>query len=187
MKKLILIIALFIGLFTQAQKVAITIDSTIKVFNGYPSTFTNSEGITTINYSKADIEKKYEDGFRDVVEPDIDYDLEKRGNIYFDSANNVYTYEVIALTPEELDARIPSVISKLNFKKGLLINHGITNDSVQAFFDTLTDPILKAGLELSWYESTTFDRNDPDLINFAPQLGITEEDIKQIFIQYGGY
>jgi hypothetical protein len=186
MKKIILLLALWIGLFSQAQQVAIEVDSTIKIYNDYPKTFTDANGVTILNYRKADVLKKYEDGFRDVVQPIVNNEIERRGSIYFDNSNDVFTYYVFTLTAEELDARIPTVISKLNFKTGLLMNHGITNAMVQAFFDTLTDPILKAGLELSWYESTTFDRTDANLINFAPQLGLTEEDLKQIFKQYSG-
>ncbi len=85
------------------------------------------------------------------------------------------------------DALIPNRISKLNFKLGLIENHGITNAQVQAFFNTLPDNEQKARLELLWFESTFFERKDPNLINFAPALGVTTADLNQIFIDFNGY
>ena len=114
---------------------------------------------------------------------------QKRGQL-IDNPNDggvTATYEILELTQEELDARTPNQISKLNFKIGLLTSHGITNDAVQAFFDTLTDPIQKATLELLWFESSFFERTDPNLLNFAPYLGLSEDDLKQIFINFDGY
>jgi len=43
------------------------------------------------------------DGWRDVVQPTIGVN-QRRGPIYFDEPNNVFTYEVIDLTPEEIEA-----------------------------------------------------------------------------------
>lgn len=86
-----------------------------------------------------------------------------------------------------IDSQIPSKISKLNFKIGLLSNHGITNAQVQAFFDTLQDPFQVAQLELLWFESTFFERKDSNLVEFAPALGLTTEDLNAIFINFNGY
>lgn len=86
-----------------------------------------------------------------------------------------------------LDSLIPKYISKLNFKIGLLTNHNITNAHVQAFFDTLQDPLQVAQLELLWFESTFFERKDPNLVEFAPALGLTVDDVNEIFINFNGY
>ena len=162
--------------------IAIQLEDKIKTFSDYPNLWNN-----TLNYPKVSDEQKYADGFRQVVNVTFDSNTHKRGALYFDEANDVFTYEVIELTEAELDARIPNQISKLNFKIGLLTNHGITNDMVQAFFNTLEDPIQKAMLELLWFESSFFERNDPNLVNFAPYLDLSEDDLKQIFINFNGY
>ena len=128
------------------------------------------------------------DGWKEIVKPVIGKN-QKRGQL-IDNPNDggvTATYEVIDLTEEEIEARLPSQISKLNFKIGLLTNHGITNEQVQAFFNTLEDPIQKAKLELLWFESSFFERNDTNLVNFAPALGLTQEDLKTIFIDFDGY
>lgn len=159
------------------------VDVDTLVARNVPINFWGVEKQNAGNYrSREDLQEL--DGWKDIVNPVIG-ENQKRGELVMDG--EVATYEVLELTQEELDAKIPTQISKLNFKIGLLTNHGITNDMVQAFFDTLTDPIQKAKLELLWFESSFFERNDPNLINFAPYLGITQEDIKQIFIDFNGY
>ena len=47
------------------------------------------------------------DGWRDVVQPTIG-ENQRRGPIFFDEPNNYFTYEVIDLTPEEIEANIAS-------------------------------------------------------------------------------
>jgi hypothetical protein len=162
--------------------IAIQLEDKIKTFSDYPNLWKN-----TLNYPKVSDEQKYEDGFREVVNVTFDSDTHKRGALYFEEVNDVFTYEILELTQEELDARIPNQISILNFKKGLLLNHGITNDHVDEFFSTLQDPIQVAMLKLLWYEADFFERTDPNLVNFAPYLGLSEEDLKQIFIDFDGY
>ena len=55
----------------------------------------------TANIQQATPEMLYDFGFREVVEPTIT-SIEKRGDIYFDEANNYFTYSVIQKTAEEL-------------------------------------------------------------------------------------
>lgn len=48
----------------------------------------------------------YEHGWRDLVTPEIDHTTEKLGELYFDEANDVGTYEVIQKTEQEIQAEI---------------------------------------------------------------------------------
>jgi len=154
------------------------------VIKTIPDVFNGAENINAGGYKgRTDLQDL--DGWKEVIKPSYNTQTQKLGSLI--DGGNVFTYEVIELTEAELEARIPNQISKLNFKIGLLTNHGITNDVVQEFFSTLEDPIQKATLELLWFESSFFERNDPNLVNFAPALGLSVDDLKQIFIDFDGY
>jgi hypothetical protein len=135
MKKLILILALFIGLFSTAQQVAIERNGNIEVYNQYPNTFVNAQGQTILNYSASDILTFYEDGFRDVVQPNFDNSTQRRGAIFFDNANDVFTYEVIDLTDEQIQA---SLIAQNEALKQELIQQKL-NAEIEAEAQTATD------------------------------------------------
>lgn len=156
------------------------------VIKTIPDTFNGAENINGGGY-RTRLDLQALDGWKEVVRPSFDTQTQRLGLLILDDVNDVYTYNVIDLTEEEIEARLPSQISKLNFKIGLLTNHGITNEQVQAFFNTLEDPIQKAKLELLWFESSFFELNDSDLVNFAPAFGLTQEDLKTIFIDFDGY
>ena len=79
--------------------VAINDNGTIKTFSSIPAKWGKQH-----NYPAMDASVHYVDGFREVVEPQIDYATQKRGKIYFDATNDVFTYEAIAKSPEELEA-----------------------------------------------------------------------------------
>ena len=85
---------------------AITINSQIKVFSQLP----NKWG-SILNYRRAGSQQHYNDGFRDVVQPTFNSETHKRGEIYFDEANDVYTYEVIEKTEAEIQQEIISASS----------------------------------------------------------------------------
>src|SRR6056297_2830333 len=53
-------------------------------------------------------------GFKDLIIPVYDQSTEKLGEIIVDGEN--YTYEVVPLTEEELDDRIPNQMPKMDFK-----------------------------------------------------------------------
>ena len=158
-------------------------DEKIKTYNDFPNTLIINGKSHVLNYKKA-THRHYADGFRDVVKAIFNTETHKRGEVYFDEVNDYFSYHVIELTIQELDSRIPSQLSKIQFKTGLLINHGITNVVVQAFFNTLNEGIEKETLILGWNESTVFDRKDQNLRNFAPEIGISLEQLDQIFIDY---
>lgn len=67
----------------------------------------------------------YEHGWRDLIIPEIDHTTEKLGELYFDEANDVVTYEVLEKTREEIEAEFRQnataqrqiAIQRLNDKK----------------------------------------------------------------------
>ena len=157
----------------------------IKSYSNHPKTLVVNDGANVLNYRKA-THRHASDGFRSVADVTFDSATHKRGEIYFDEVNNYFTYYILELTAQDLDNRIPSQLTKIQFKTGLLVNHGITNVVVQAFFDSLPESMTKQTLILGWNESTEFDRKDENLRNFAPYLGVTLEQLDQIFIDFNG-
>lgn len=78
--------------------IAINIDGKIKTFASIPQKWNKIH-----YYHTLEAQIHYEDGFREVVFPEL-LEGQKRGQLIFDSVNDVFTYEVIDKTAEELEA-----------------------------------------------------------------------------------
>ena len=81
--------------------IAIQIGNEIKTFNNIPDKWNN-----TIGYNYEDASVHYVDGFRNVVEPTFNTATSYKGSMTYDAVNNVFTYEVIDFTPEQLAANL---------------------------------------------------------------------------------
>jgi len=80
--------------------IAIEINGEIRTFPNIPNKWNGTNGY---NYEDASIH--YVDGFRSVVEPTYNTATQRKGAMVYDNANNVFTYEVINLTVDELTAK----------------------------------------------------------------------------------
>ena len=125
-------------------------------------------------------------GWVDLIVLPLDTNTQKRTNNIIEVEGGV-AYEVVDLTEAEIEARIPTTISKLNFKLGLLKEYNITNAMVDQVIEQVPDPILKEMLNLLWYESATIDRTDEEVLQFAPYLGLTEDNLKMICEKYANF
>lgn len=76
---------------------AIEINGEIKVYAQLPDSWKGVIG----NFSKLSNEEIKSYGFYDVVTPEYDNKVQKLSDIYFDSDNDVYTYDVSSRTWEE--------------------------------------------------------------------------------------
>jgi hypothetical protein len=74
------------------------------------------------------------EGFFDVVEPVIDYELQKRGDIYWDESNSVFTYPVIDKTAEELAQEVSNKLDSLD--------SDIDFSAVKRILQKIVEPIL---------------------------------------------
>jgi len=79
--------------------VAIEKNGEIKIFSTIPNKWNGTNGY---NYEDASIH--YVDGFRSVIEPTYNTTTQRKGAMIYDEINNVYTYEVINFTAEQLTA-----------------------------------------------------------------------------------
>ena len=77
--------------------IAIEIKGEIKTFNNIPETWNRTLGY---NYCSSAVHHK--DGFREVVEPTYNSETQYKGVMIFDSKLDVFTYEVINYTTQEL-------------------------------------------------------------------------------------
>jgi len=77
--------------------IAIQIGNEIKTFTTIPETWNH-----TIGYQYEDASIHYVDGFRNVVEPQFNTAIQYKGSMIYDAVNNVFTYEVINFTTQEL-------------------------------------------------------------------------------------
>jgi hypothetical protein len=147
----------------------------------------NGKKILGYNFSD---EQQAQDGFRDVIRPIFDNDLQRLGGLIKDGNN--FTYEVIDLTEQELDARIPKEVKTLDFQLALL-DFGITDADVMqtinlAHQNNLITDIQKEGLILKWNKSSVIERSNDELFALIPLLNqvkgsqvITQDDIINIF------
>ena len=79
--------------------IAIKINGKIKTFNSIPKVFELKPNV--MNYNRLDADVHYKDGFREIVAPTLEENQYKTV-LYFDTDNDVYTYEVETYTEEEV-------------------------------------------------------------------------------------
>ena len=89
---------------------AINYRGTITVSNGIPNKFKWSGGYVAGNGSNIPMGKLKAMGWKDVITPEYDNELQELGEIYFDSPNNSFTYPVI-------DKKISKTLSQLKEEK----------------------------------------------------------------------
>jgi len=79
---------------------AIEINGEIKIYNTLPKSWDGNKHYLGGFNNLSDEELK-EEGFYDVIVPDYDSNIKKLGDIYFDSDNEIFTYNVENITWSE--------------------------------------------------------------------------------------
>ena len=79
--------------------IANTINGTIRIFNKIPKVFSLKPNV--FGYDKLDASIHYDDGFRDLVKPTLEAN-QYLTTLYFDTDNDIYTYEVATYSDEEI-------------------------------------------------------------------------------------
>lgn len=87
-------------------------------------------------------------------------------------------------TVEELlayhQSLVPREITPRQFKLALLVN-GISPAQVENFINTLSEPD-KTFAMINWQDATTFKRSNEMINAFAPQMGLSQLQLDEIFI-----
>jgi len=86
-------------------------------------------------------------------------------------------------TPDELEeirkANIPQEITPRQFKLALALN-GTTPEMIEAFINGMEEPTRTLAM-INWKDATTFKRSNEMINQFAPLLGLTQEQLDNIF------
>lgn len=99
----------------------------------------------------------------------------------------------VEMTPEEEAAfeasrvpavQIPQSVTRRQAKQALLLGGKLAQ--VQPAIDGIADPTQRALMQIEWDESQVFERNRPALIQMATALGMSSDDIDQLFITAAG-
>lgn len=90
-------------------------------------------------------------------------------------------WEVVALTPEEKKALVPTSVTRRQAKQALLLNGLLSN--VQPAIDAIPDPTQRSMIQIEWDDSQTFERNRPALIALGSALGLDSDALDGLFIQ----
>ncbi len=78
----------------------------LKVLSKIPKYYNNTDSYNLLT------EKHYEDGWRDVVTPELEPN-EKLGGVYFDETNDVITYNVVVKSSEEIENETRKAIKSI--------------------------------------------------------------------------
>ena len=87
-------------------------------------------------------------------------------------------------TPEEIaeanKPKVPESISQMKLRKQLILS-GISIASIDALIQSLPQPNRDL-IYTMWEYAVVFDRSNPELIGLAQMLGLTSEQLDEIFI-----
>lgn len=84
-----------------------------------------------------------------------------------------------APTIEETRAAMPTLTAR-QFRLGL-VNHGISPTQVQATLDAMPEGVDKDKALIEWEYATTFNRTHPLITTVGASLGLTDEQIDQMW------
>lgn len=91
-----------------------------------------------------------------------------------------YNYEIIG-DDLEIPIVVPSIINQRQMKLQMLYD-GIYEDSILAVINAISDETLKGKIMIEWQYANYFERFNENLIALWLQLGKTEEELNQFFI-----
>lgn len=107
-------------------------------------------------------------------------DSEQHGRDVFAAiieSGNVADY----IEPEPLPEPIPQKLSRAQARAALIMAGLI--DQVQPSIDAISDPLQRALAQNDWDNRLEFERDHPQLLAMAAALGLTDEDLDQLFIE----
>jgi hypothetical protein len=87
-------------------------------------------------------------------------------------------------TPEPYEAPpagVPDQVSRRAARQ-VLLAAGLLNN-VQPALDAIPDPMQRAMMQIEWEDSLYFQRKRPSLVALATALGLTSEQLDNLFIQ----
>ncbi|MGB3069286.1 MAG: hypothetical protein WBC18_12095, partial [Ottowia sp.] len=85
--------------------------------------------------------------------------------------------------PEPEPPSVPQVVTRRQARRALAL--GGLLDLVQPAIEAIPDPTQRALAQIDWDDATDFRRDDATLLMLAAALGLTEEQLDDLFILAG--
>jgi hypothetical protein len=152
-------------------------ESPLKTYSKLPKYWDPRFG--TMNYDKLPESELFADGWRDVVVPPYDASIMRLGGLIFNEESDKVTYEVIVLSPEELEAErkslVPLSISKLQAM--IMLGRLGIKDGVLNLVSTSDNLEVQSYFEYA----ATWERASPIINSLAPALGMSQLDLDNFF------
>jgi len=118
--------------------------------------------------------------FYGTCEDDADLDIPGVMKVFEDSDTEGTAKEQYeSMWNQELRARLPSVATARQIRLALL-DAGLL-DSIQTAFADLAEP-MKTKAQIEWEYATEIDKNSPLIQKLYPKLGLTEEQLDNLFV-----
>jgi len=137
----------------------------------------------TFNYNLL-TEKHFEDGWREVVLPSFDITTQKLSDAYI-LENDIVTKEVIDLSEEELaeinKVVVPQSVTNAQFRLAL-IDSGISISNINSYINGIEDETQKETIQSLWEYANYFERANQQLGAMAQLLGLSSEQLDNLFI-----
>jgi len=118
--------------------------------------------------------------FYGTCDDDANLDLDGVMRVLEDNENDGTAKEQYdRIWSQELKARLPSIATARQIRLALL-DAGLLDSITDAFVD-LEEP-LKTKAQIEWEYATEIDKNSPLIQNLYPKLGLTEEELDDLFV-----
>lgn len=76
---------------------------------------------------------------------------------------------------------VPQVVTRRQARQALLLAGRLQD--VQPAIDAIADPVQRGMVQIEWDDSQEFQRNRPTLLALATAIGMTSQDIDNLFTQ----
>jgi len=151
----------------------------IQTFGSLPKIWNN-----IVNFHRAEEQVIYNAGFRDVVTPEYDSSTQYLSPLFYDEVNDVFTYNVIDYTEEEIRQR--TVPAEIRREQGLLMLK-LTNkyNTVLTVIDAMPEGEEKERAKFYFDYWSTWERSSAIIASLAPYIFIkdTEKELDLFFIE----
>lgn len=110
-------------------------------------------------------------------------DIEEYGRVIYNSAINGEYGDIAPYVEPEIPnfLLVPQTIS-LRQAREILIVKGLF-EQVQSYIESIEDPTQKAIILNYWEYSTVFERRNPTVLQMSEMLGLSSEQLDELFIE----
>lgn len=88
--------------------------------------------------------------------------------------------EATILLSKPVPVTVPGFLTKKQAKQALILVGMFSN--VKAAIESIPDETQRLMVQVAWDDSATFERSDSTLLMLASALGLTDEELDQLFI-----